>query len=109
VARVRLAAQVVDFVRSQAPEPRRRLRRALKDLAAEKGDVRPLEGSLQDYSRLRVGSYRVILRHASAKTIDCVFAERREIVYEVFAEAMLDVLRAGAPREPADDAEDEQS
>lgn len=93
--RVRLAAQVVEFVRSQAPEPRRRLRRALRDLATEKVDVKPLEGPLQDYCRLRVGSYRIILRYASAKTIECIFAERRSLVYEVFAERMLARLARG--------------
>ena len=90
--RVRLALQVVEFVRCQAPLPRRRLRRALRDLASEKGEVKPLEGPLQDYCRLRVGPYRIILRYASPKTIQCVFAERRDIVYEVFAETMVQRL-----------------
>jgi mRNA-degrading endonuclease RelE of RelBE toxin-antitoxin system len=90
--RVRLASQVVEFVRCQTPVPRRRLRRALRDLASEKGDVKPLEGPLQDYCRLRVGPYRVILRYASPNTIECVFAERRDIVYEVFAETMIERL-----------------
>lgn len=90
--RVRLAPQVVDFVRSQAPEPRRLLRQALRDLAADKGDLRALEGPLQDYYRLRVGPYRIILRQVTSKTIDCVFAERRGLVYEIFAEAMLERL-----------------
>jgi len=92
VRRVRLAPQVVDFVRSQAPEPRRRLRQALRELAAEKGDIQPLEGPLQDYCRLRVGPFRIILRYATAKTIECLFAERRSIVYEIFAEALLERL-----------------
>lgn len=90
--RVRLAAQVVEFVRSQAPEPRRRLRTALRALTREEGDVKPLEGPLHDYHRLRVGSYRVILRYASSKTIECVFAERRNVVYEIFAETLIDRL-----------------
>ncbi len=90
--RVRLAKQVADFVRGQAPAPRQRLRQALRDLAKEKGDVVPLEGPLQEYCRLRIGSYRVILRYASAKTIECVFAERRSIVYEAFSELMVDRL-----------------
>jgi len=47
--RVRLSAQVIDFVRSQAPEPRHRLRRALRNLARDVGDLKPLEGPLQDY------------------------------------------------------------
>ena len=57
--------------------------------------MKPLEGPLQDYYRLRVGSYRIILRYASAKTIECVFAERRSLVYEVFAERILARLAGG--------------
>jgi len=102
VTRVRVSRQVVDFVPSQAPEPRRRLRRALRELAAAKGDVKPLEGPLQDYCRLRVGPYRIILRYTAPKTVDCIFAERRNIIYEVFAETMLDRL-LGKEEGPPDD------
>lgn len=93
VRRVRLTAQVVDFVRSQAPEPRRRIRKALAELASGRGDVKQLEGPLQAYCRLRVGPFRVILSYRNAKSVDCVFAERRGIVYEVFAETMIERLR----------------
>ncbi len=89
---VRLAAQVVEFVRAQAPEPRRRLRRALRDLAHGKGDVQALEAPLEDYCRLRIGAYRIILRYTRSRTIECVFAERRILVYEVFADAMIERL-----------------
>jgi mRNA-degrading endonuclease RelE of RelBE toxin-antitoxin system len=90
--KVRLAPQVVDFVRGLAPEPRRRLRSALRDLEKGRGDIQPLEGPLQDYCRLRVGPYRIILSYSRSRTIDCVFAERRSIVYEVFAAALIDRL-----------------
>ena len=90
--RVRVSAQVAEFVRRQAPEPRRRLRGALRALTREEGDLKPLEGPLQEYYRLRVGSYRVILHYASSKTIECIFAERRNVVYEVFAETLIDRL-----------------
>jgi len=93
--RVLLASQVIEFVRNQAPQPRRRLRRALRDLAEEKGDVRALEGPLQEYHRLRTGPYRIILRYSRAKTIECIFAERRSIVYEVFSETMIERLSRG--------------
>jgi mRNA-degrading endonuclease RelE of RelBE toxin-antitoxin system len=92
VVRVRLSAQVVEFVRAQAPEPRSRLRCALRDLASEAGDIRPLEGPLQEYCRLRVGSYRILFRYATSKTIECVFVERRNVVYEVFAETLIERL-----------------
>jgi len=90
--KVRVAPQVVDFVRSLAPEPRRRLRRALRDLQRGRGDVKSLEGPLHDYCRLRVGPYRVVVRYTTSDTVDCIFAERRSIVYEVFAEAMIERL-----------------
>lgn len=90
--KVRVAAQVVDFVRSLAPEPRQRLRAALRDLEKGKGDIKPLEGPLQDYCRLRVGPYRVILSYAKPRMIECVFAERRGIVYEVFADTVIERL-----------------
>lgn len=95
--KVRLSPQVVDFVRSLAPEPRRRLRQALRDLAQGKGDIRHLEGPLQDYCRLRVGPYRIIFTYGKGRMmIDCVFAEQRSIVYEVFAEEMIErLIRAG--------------
>jgi hypothetical protein len=42
-----LAAQVVDFVRRLPPEPKQRLRRALRELGPGKGDSKPLEAPLQ--------------------------------------------------------------
>lgn len=94
VRRVRLTAQVVEFVRKQAPEPRRRIRKALADLASGRGDVKQLEGPLQAYCRLRAGPFRIVLSYDSAKFVDCVSAERRGIVYEVFAETMIERLRS---------------
>jgi mRNA-degrading endonuclease RelE of RelBE toxin-antitoxin system len=90
--RVELAPEVVDFVRRLAPEPRRLVRRALRDLADGKGDIRPLEGPLDGYCRLRVGGYRVIFAYSGRASIRCIFAERRSIVYEVFAQALSDTL-----------------
>jgi len=60
--RVELDPQVADFVRSLAPKPRRRLRESLRGLEEQKGDLQQLEGDLTGYARLRVGSYRVIVR-----------------------------------------------
>jgi mRNA-degrading endonuclease RelE of RelBE toxin-antitoxin system len=86
--RVELSEQVVTFFRSQAPDPRRKLRFALRKLASESGDIRVLEGPLQGYHRLRVGSFRVIFVYAkqsdSTTCIRCLFAERRDTVYAVF-------------------------
>jgi mRNA-degrading endonuclease RelE of RelBE toxin-antitoxin system len=89
--RVELDPQVVAFVRSLAPEPRRQLRAALRALETGQGDLRVLEGDLTGYTRLRVGSYRVIIRFYAdqgQQVARCVFAERRSVVYELLAELL---------------------
>src|SRR5260370_21905988 len=58
--KVNVESQVESFVKSLAPEPRRRLRMAMKDRAKNGGDIKRLEGRLEGYSRLRVSGHRVI-------------------------------------------------
>jgi len=83
--RVEISDQVRRFVRSRAPESRKQLRAALRDLARERGDIKRLEGPLKDYFRLRVRGYRIIFQYSrSGKVIQCIFGERRDIVYEIF-------------------------
>ena len=77
--------QVAAFVRRLAPEPRRACRQALRGLSSGKGDVRQLEAPLDGSHRLRIGAYRVIFAYGAKRRIECVFAERRSLVYEVFA------------------------
>ncbi len=90
--KVEISEQVLTFVRSQAPEPRRRMRLALRDLASEKGDIKALEGPLRGYHRLRVGPHRIVFAYAASEgnsaSIRCLFAERRGIVYTVFSHAL---------------------
>lgn len=85
--RVQVTPQVAQFVKSLAPEPRRTLKLAIKALAQDKGDLKRLEGKLEGYTRLRVAGHRVIFREdfrSGERVIDCVFAEKRAIVYELF-------------------------
>jgi mRNA-degrading endonuclease RelE of RelBE toxin-antitoxin system len=95
--KVELSPQVVDFVRRLPPEPRRRLRLALRGLTNEKGDIKRLESPLEAYCRLRVDGYRVVIHYAIGGAIQCVFAERRSIVYEVFAATLRDALTGVKP------------
>jgi mRNA-degrading endonuclease RelE of RelBE toxin-antitoxin system len=92
--KVELSEQVVDFVKRLPPEPRRRLRLALRDLARERGDIKPLEGPLEDYCRLSVGAYRIVLSYTARRTIQCLFAERRSVVYEL----LVQLLESGPTR-----------
>lgn len=86
--KVELAEQVVAFVRRLPPEPKRRLRLALRDLARGRGDIKRLEGPLDGYCRLRVGGYRIVFAYGKRHTVQCVFAEERSIVYELLIEAL---------------------
>ena len=90
-ARVELDPQVAGFVRSLAPEPRKCLREGLRGLEQDKGDIKHLEADLAGYTRLRVGGYRVIVRffaEGGRRVARCVFAEKRAVVYELFAEIL---------------------
>ena len=83
--KVVVSDQVVAFIRRLAPEPRRALRQGLRGLASGKGDLRQLEAPLQGYHRLRIGAFRVIFAYGEKRAIECVFAKRRSLVYEIFA------------------------
>jgi mRNA-degrading endonuclease RelE of RelBE toxin-antitoxin system len=92
---IELAEQVAAFLKSLAPEPRRKLRLGLRALADGKGDIKELTDTLSGFQRLRVGSYRVIYDEsfdASGRKILCLFAERRAVVYELFTELLLSDL-----------------
>ena len=93
--RVVLAAQVVAFVSRLPPEPKCRLRCALRDLAREQGDIKALEAPLEGYCRLRIGGYRVVFSYGKRGTLECIFAEQRSVVYELLFERLRDQLRVG--------------
>jgi mRNA-degrading endonuclease RelE of RelBE toxin-antitoxin system len=89
--RVEVSPQVVQYVQSLPPGPRRTLRLAIRGLARGRGDVRALEGELADFSRLRVGAHRVVFHvevRDAERLIRCDYAEKRSVVYEVFAEIL---------------------
>ena len=94
-AKVQWSSQVAEFTASLAPDPKKKLRAGLHGLAADHGDIKDLVDELLGYKRLRVGPFRVIYREAfeHGKPVrKCLFAERRNVVYELFAQMLLDDL-----------------
>ena len=84
---VRVTDEVMEYLRKLPPQPRHALRRAIKALANEQGEIRPLTEELEGFHRLRVGSHRVIFEYEtirSKRMITCVFAAPRRWIYEVF-------------------------
>ena len=87
--RIDLSPCVVDFLRTLAPEPRKLIRAALRDLEKNKGDILELEHPLEGFLRLRVGRYRIVFRYQmdhQVRVAQCIYAGRRELVYELFAD-----------------------
>jgi mRNA-degrading endonuclease RelE of RelBE toxin-antitoxin system len=85
--KIELSEQVSTFIARQAPDGRKMLRRALRQLATEQGDIKQLEERLHGFCRLRVGPFRVIFRYIlthGQRLIRCDFVERRKIVYEAY-------------------------
>ena len=96
-AEVQWSKQVQSFVASLAPEPKRKLRAGIRGLASDAGDIKPLVDELTGYQRLRVGDFRIIYRDAFERGMPvrkCLFAERRNVVYEIFRKMVLDDIRS---------------
>ena len=86
---IEASPQVGQFLHEPAPEPRKQVRLALRDLARDRGDILELEHPLHGLCRLRVGWCRVNFHYVARgrkRVIRCDFAERRELVYELFAD-----------------------
>jgi mRNA-degrading endonuclease RelE of RelBE toxin-antitoxin system len=95
--RVIVGDRVKEFLESLAPEPRRRLWRAIKELAFEKGDIKQLEGKLAPYWRLRVERVRVIYDQRAVqgqRQLVCFYAEHRATVYSVLEQLLASGLIA---------------
>ena len=92
--KVQIREQVRAFQATLGPEPRRSLKRAILGLATERGDIKALGENLSGYYRLKVGSYRVVFRYLPGRVIDCVYANERKLVYEIFEAEMGRILGA---------------
>ncbi len=91
--RVEVREQVKAFIDTLAPDSRKKLRSSLRRLETEKGDFIALREKLAGYHRLRIGGYRVLYRYLPGKVVECVFAERRSLVYHLFEREVLKHLR----------------
>lgn len=92
---VRVEQQVKDFLAETGMEHRRAAKQALRGLQTEQGDIKALGDELEGFYRLRVGPHRILFRYRPGKVIECVYMNRRAIVYEVFEREMVEKLRGG--------------
>ena len=81
--------QVAKWLRSLPPEPKQRVRIALKRLERWQGDIKPLRGELEGFYRLRVGGYRIVCSKISGALARLEYADTRDVVYEAFRQLRL--------------------
>ena len=68
------------------------MKAAILGLAHGRGDTKPLEADLAGFYRLRIGTHRVVYRHAKDGSIICFYAAPRSIVYEVLSFRLNDFI-----------------
>jgi mRNA-degrading endonuclease RelE of RelBE toxin-antitoxin system len=93
---VRWSHQVAAFVSMLPPDAKKKLRAGIRALVSDAGDIRPLVDELTGFQRLRVGEFRVIyidIFEHGKRVRFCLFAERRDVVYELFRKMVLDDIR----------------
>jgi len=92
---VEIWPQVQDFYTGLGMTYRRDTKRALTLLKKERGDIKALGDDLAGFYRLRVGPFRIIFRYRKGRVIECVYMNRRALVYEVFEREVVERLKAG--------------
>jgi mRNA-degrading endonuclease RelE of RelBE toxin-antitoxin system len=75
---------VAEWLAALPPQPKHRVRLALRGLNNGCGDIRALSGELEGYCRLRVGGLRLIYRQLPGQIIKVDYADTRDVVYENF-------------------------
>jgi mRNA interferase RelE/StbE len=84
--RISASEQVQVFLAGLPRDTKRRVRAALKGLAASDRtlDVKALRRELEGFYRLRVGDHRIVYHLETSQTICLDYADLREEVYEAF-------------------------
>ena len=95
--RVKIREPVWKFYGRLGPQDRRAVKRALLQLAHERGDIRSLRDRLEGYYRLRVGTYRIIFRYLPTRVIECVYINSRALVYDVFESELHRIVTENPP------------
>lgn len=82
--KISASEQVAEWLSGLPPEPKRRVRAAVRDLQNWRGDIKALRGELEGFYRLRVGGYRIVYRITRGEAIRLDYADTRDVVYETF-------------------------
>ena len=76
--------QVAAWLCALPPEGKHRVRMALRALAKGQGEIKPLQGPLEGFNRLRIGGRRIIYCQVASDRILLEYANTRDVIYELF-------------------------
>ena len=82
--RISASNQVMGWLAALPPQTKHRVRMALRELAAGKGDVKALTNKLEGFCRLRAGGLRIVYSQLPGQLIRLEYADTRDVVYESF-------------------------
>jgi len=88
---VKTSDEVRAFLRSLAPEPRRKVLAALDRVEAGAAKIEALEEPLENFYKIKAGQYRVICV-VDGNTLFALFADFRSTVYEVASAGLLESI-----------------
>jgi mRNA-degrading endonuclease RelE of RelBE toxin-antitoxin system len=81
--------QVAGWLRNLPPEPKQRVRAAIRGLERWQGEIKPLRREFESFYRLRVGGYRIVCRMITRSLVRLEYADTRDVVYEAFRQLRL--------------------
>jgi len=80
--RLRMPAEMADFIRSLHPEIKRKVKAALKAILSDPDIGKSLRHELEGLKSFKVGRFRIIYRKSSGGIIDIVAIGPRKYIYE---------------------------
>ncbi len=86
-----VSEEIRAFLRRLAPEPRKKVARALDGIEDGTARLEPLHEPLDRYYKLRSGRFRILCA-VEDNTVFALYAAERSIVYEVATAAFLETI-----------------
>jgi mRNA-degrading endonuclease RelE of RelBE toxin-antitoxin system len=86
--KLHISPQVHEYQTTLGPQARRSVKKAIRNLGEERGDIIALRDKLTGFYRLRIGRHRLIFRYQPARVIQCIYLNERSLVYELFEAEM---------------------
>lgn len=86
--KISASEQVQRWLVALPPEPKKRVRAALRGLQNGRGDLKALRGELEGFCRLRIDGLRIVYSQHRGQILRLEYADSRDVVYETFLKVL---------------------